>query len=87
MFFEGKPNEAVRAVYYGDYRYMDAYVQFNGYGNLTSVSEWQVEDELKEGAEYIFETWYELYKENNVDTYDDKLKEMIEELENGKGEE
>ena len=87
LFFENNPNEAVRAVYYGDYRYMDDYVQFNGYGNLTSASEWQVEDELKEGVEDIFETWYDLYKDNNVDTYDDELKEMIEDLENGKGEE
>lgn len=47
IFFYNKPDEAVRAAFYGDYRYMDDYVQFNGYGNLVSVSEWQVEEELK----------------------------------------
>ena len=35
-FFEGKPMEAVRAVFYGDYRYNDEYVWFNVYGNLES---------------------------------------------------
>lgn len=81
MFFEGKPMEAVRASYYGEYRYMDAFVQFNGYGNLRSASEWQVEDELKGDAEIIFDDWYELYKDNNVQCYDAELEELIEEME------
>ena len=81
MFFEGKPDEAVRASYYGDYNYTDDYVQFNAYGNLHSVSEYQLEDELQDGVEEIFDTWYELYQDNNVDTYYNELKEMIEELE------
>ena len=33
-YFTDNVNEAVRAVYYGNYNYMDAYVIFNGYGNL-----------------------------------------------------
>ena len=33
-YFMDNVNEAVRAVCYGDYNYMDAYVVFNGYGNL-----------------------------------------------------
>lgn len=77
-FFEGKPDEAVRATFYGDYRYMDDYVQFNGYGNLVSVSEWQVEEELKNNVEEIFDCWFELYEENNVETYNDGLKELLE---------
>lgn len=82
MFFEGKPTEAVRAVCYGDYNFMDGYVQFNGYGNLESKNEWEVEEELKGSAEEIFNTWYELYQNNNVDTWDDNLKELLEEKEN-----
>lgn len=81
MFFEERIDEAVRATYYGDYRYTDEYVRFNGYGNLDSVNEYQLEDELQDGVEEIFDTWYELYQDNNVDTCDNKLKEMIEELE------
>jgi len=81
MFFEGRIDEAVRATYYGDYKYTDKYVRFNGYGNLDSVNEYQLEDELQDRAEEIFDTWFELYQDNNVDTWDDELKEMIEELE------
>jgi len=81
MFFEGRIDEAVRATYYGDYRYTDEYVRFNGYGNLDSVNEYQLEDELQDGAEEIFDTWFELYQDNNVNTCDNELEEMIEELE------
>lgn len=77
-FFDNKIDEAVRAVCYGDYRYMDDYVQFNGYGNLKSASKWQVEDELIEGVEEIFDIWYDKYLQNNVDTFDNELKDMIE---------
>lgn len=38
MFFEGKAMEAVRAVSFGDYRYNDDYIVFNGYGNLETFN-------------------------------------------------
>lgn len=47
-FFEGKPMEAVRASYFGTYRYSDDYVWFNAYGNLNSGS---YEDELPMNGE------------------------------------
>jgi hypothetical protein len=37
--------DAVRAVSYGEYRYGDKYVKFNGYGNLESFS-YVTDDEL-----------------------------------------
>lgn len=52
-FFEGKPLEAVRATFYGDFRYMDEYVRFNGYGNLESLNEYQIESELKDSIDEI----------------------------------
>ena len=55
VFFEGKPMEAVRAAIYGDYRYTDDYVKFDGYGNLESASEYKVEEELKENIEEIMD--------------------------------
>lgn len=36
-YFE-KPSDAVRAVYYGNFNYMDTYIQFNGYANLDTSS-------------------------------------------------
>jgi hypothetical protein len=76
-FFNNEIDEAVRAVCYGDYRYMDAYVQFNGYGNLESKNEWEVEKELEENVEEIFDAWYDEYLQNNVDTNDNELKDII----------
>ena len=67
------PNEAVRAVFYGDYRYMDPYVKFNGYGNLDSYNEHNLKDDicLDDIAEDIF---------SNPDDYNVLLEE--EEYEN-----
>lgn len=60
LFFEGRPAEAVRASYYGDYRYMDEYVRFNGYANLESLSDWDVEQELKESKMDIVEAYLDI---------------------------
>ena len=38
----------------------------------------ELEDDLKDNVEVIFDTWLELYKDNNVDTYDDDFKELVE---------
>lgn len=61
-FFEGKPMEAVRASYYGDFRYNDDWVWFNSYGNLASGDN---EEELplrdaEEMAEWYIENYEEL---------------------------
>ena len=77
-YFDNKVNEAVRAVCYGNYKYTDDYVRFNAYGNLDSCSKFELEDDLKDNVEEIFDTWLELYKDNNVDTYDDNFKELVE---------
>lgn len=55
VYFEGEPMKAVRAAVYGDYSYTDDYVKFNGYGNLESASEYEVEEELKENIDEIMD--------------------------------
>ncbi|AII27917.1 hypothetical protein LD13_gp016 [Bacillus phage Bobb] len=52
-YFEGKPNEAVRAVCFGEYNYNDDYVQFNAYGNLVTANEYTIIREMKDGIEDI----------------------------------
>lgn len=42
VFFENRVLEAVRAVSYGEYKYTDDYIQFNGYGNLMTYNEYNV---------------------------------------------
>ena len=37
-YFMERPAELARSIQYGDYRYSDDYVQFDGYGNLDSFN-------------------------------------------------
>ena len=55
MFFEGKPAELARAIYYGDFNYNDEYIKFNGYGNLETFSKYDYEELLEENIEEITE--------------------------------
>ena len=55
IFFGINTMEAVRAVCFGDYRYADEFVKFNGYGNLVSVNQYEIIAE------------YSLYKEEIAD--------------------
>lgn len=53
LFFD-KPIDAVRAAQYGDYRYTDNFVKFDGYGNLESTDEpleWVDFDALEDDRE------------------------------------
>lgn len=78
-FFDNKVIEAVRSVSFGDYRYNDNYVMFNGYGNLESFNYFGIEDlcEIPETmAEYIFENFSEFEH-----LFSDELKEEIENYE------
>ena len=74
-FFEGRVNEAVRAVCYGYYSYTDDLVKFNGYGNLESISYYQYEKELKEEIGYIVE---ELIDQKENLQLSDELEEIFE---------
>lgn len=81
IFFQSK-DEVARAVFYGgQYRYTDSYVRFNAYGNLETCCEWEQEKDLIDGVEEIFDTWLELYRDNNVGCYDDKFIELVKKLE------
>ena len=53
IYFEGNPIEAVRAVLFGDVRWSDDYVRFNGYGNLETTLSIPYEDE----ADNIITSW------------------------------
>ena len=59
MFFEGKPAELARAIYYGDFNYNDEYIKFNAYENLESLSEYEYEEMLEENIEEITENLIE----------------------------
>lgn len=73
-FFGDKVDEAVRAVCYGNYEYMDDYVKFNAYGNLDSCSQFEYDKEIKDNAEEIVEA----YIENIDNMYNGDIKNKIE---------
>lgn len=79
--FYNRPEEAVRAVCYGDYNYTDDYVKFNAYGNLDSCNEWEYEDELKDNIDEIMDRLVELKDKLCLDEYieDKELLELLEE--------
>ena len=77
-FFYNNPTEAVRSAYYGDYNYCDNYVRFNGYGNLESFNDYDLEKEYKEYIDDITKSFLEHYQQISI--CDDELIKIIEEI-------
>ena len=75
IFFEGKPAELARAIYYGDFNYNDNYIKFNGYGNLKTYSEYGYEKLLKENIEEIIECLIEYVE--SISIYNENLYELL----------
>ena len=75
-FFHNDPMEAVRASYYGNYNYCDDYVRFNGYANLESFNDWELEKEYKEYIDEIVKSLIEHYQEISI--CDDELNNLVE---------
>src|SRR5690554_4352880 len=55
IFFQDKLMDAVKAISFGEYRYSDAYVKFNGYANLETTNYLEDFIDTSELAEYIHE--------------------------------
>lgn len=68
-FFDGKVMEAVRAISFGEYKYNDDYVIFNGYANLESFNNPADHVDISEIANDILE---------NPENYDIELTEVFE---------
>ena len=68
IYFESNPDEAVRCVCYGNYKYMDEYVKFNAYGNLESADEYEVQQEIKTYCEEIIEAIEKMVREGHEDS-------------------
>ena len=77
LFFNNNPMEAVRACFYGDYHYMDAYVRINAYGNLETISEYRLSELLEESIDEIVDSLVNCWEYIFID---DELSEMLNEL-------
>lgn len=78
LYFEGKPAEAVRAAFYGNYNYMDEYVRFNSYGNLESLNQWKLEQEIEFYINDIIDSLLRNY--NNIYIDNENLLELLESI-------
>ena len=79
-------NEALRAAFYGDYRYCDDYVMFNAYANLKSFDSYDAESyiDFDTLADYIMdndcreiqEVWLEDISVNFVEYFNNKFEDL-----------
>lgn len=84
--FESK-SEVARAIFYGDYAYNDEYVNFDAYGNLESVNQWELEKKLDDYKEEIIDEYLSAYEEDKTWFNDDDVIKKIEEWEEESDEE
>lgn len=54
-FFDGKVLEAIRAISFGDYRYNDDYIKFDGYANLETFNDPSDNIDISELAQAIID--------------------------------
>ena len=78
-FFYNNPTEAVRSAYYGDYNYCDKYVRFNGYMNLESFNDYDLENKYKYYIDEITDSFLQHYQELCIT--DKELNKLIEKYE------
>lgn len=78
-FFEKKPFETVRAIYYGDYNLSDPYVRFDGYGNVESLTEYEFIDDFKNYIDEVVEALEDCKQHIDLDYYGIVVKENDEE--------
>ena len=74
--FFNNPMDAVRASFYGNYQYCDKYVKFDGYYNLSSFNDYELEVEYKAYIDDIVDSLLEHYEEMNIS--DKELIKLIE---------
>ena len=77
-FFTGKIDEAVRAACYGDYTYTDQYVIINAYGNLDTLSDFELQNLLEENIDEIVEELLDIWQDEEISDVHDKARELIE---------
>lgn len=75
-FFYNNPMEAVRSSFFGHYNYCDDYVKFNGYGNLISLNEYELNLEYKDYINDIVNSLLDHYDEISIS--DKELIKLIE---------
>lgn len=60
-FFDGRLMEAIRAISFGEYRYQDGYIHFDGYANLETTNSPEDWIDISELAEAILNNPQDFY--------------------------
>ena len=82
-YFNNNPYEAVRATFYGDYRFNDDYVYFNGYGNLVSfnyINEFVSDSDIEDITEDIINNYSGYDLDYSIEVYTNLLEYEDEQL-------
>ena len=70
------PMDAARATFFGDIKsWSDEYIRFNAYGNLESMSEYEVDEEIEGYLEEIFDhedVWSQYIDIEDLEEEDDE---------------
>ena len=70
------PMEIANKIFYGDFNPNHSYFRFNAYANLESLDAYDLEDEYRTYIDEIVDAL--LRNIDNIDIYDDELKDLIE---------
>lgn len=73
------PTEILNKMFYGIFNPNHPYFRFNGYENLKSYTEWEVEEDLNLYKEDIAERFIYLYENNHIDCYHQEICDILDE--------
>lgn len=76
-----EPLEIANRIYFGDFNPNHEYFRFNGYANLESLNEYDLEDEIKDYSSEIARRTIELYEEGKLQYLDEEVLEILEDQE------
>ena len=73
------PTEILNKMHFGKFNPTSSFFRFDGYMNLESLDMWEYERDICEYALDIAERFTKLYKDFNVDTTFEEVKEILDE--------
>ncbi len=76
-----EPLEIANRIYFGNFNPNDEYFRFNGYGNLESLDEYDIKDEIINYSLEIAQRTVELYEDGHLSYLDDEVVEILEDQE------
>ncbi len=77
-FFRDDLDKFARCIYYGDFNYNDEYFRFNAYGNIETLNEYDIEDEIKDNIDDIINNLENEATNINIQEYYKDLAQIYE---------